>query len=227
MGDDELLTTEDRGGGVWLLTLNRPKAANALSIGLRDALSDAVEVLSARDDVAALVVTGAGKTFCGGFDLSEFGPAAEDAALGARLWASSDRMHHAVLRCAVPVVCALNGPALAGGFDLATLCDLRVAQPGVWFARPEVEFAVPLFGPLRELVGGALARELCFTARRVELDEAVRVGLVNRVAGDRGALALALELAAQIAARPRADVRALKAKVVAATGLAARPTLSL
>src|SRR5262245_37162999 len=227
MGDDELLKIEDRGGGVWLLTLNRPKAANALSIALRDALSEAVEVLSARHDVAALVLTGAGKTFCGGFDLSEFGPAAEDAALGAQLWASSDRMHHAVLRCAVPVVCALNGPALAGGFDLATLCDLRIAQPGVWFARPEVEFAIPLFGPLRELVGGGLARELCFTARRVELDEAVHVGLVNRVAGDGGAVELALELAAQIAARPRADVRALKAKVVAASGLAARPTLSL
>jgi enoyl-CoA hydratase len=227
MGDEDLLTTEDRGGGVWLLTLNRPKAANALSIALRDLLSEAVDVLSARDDVGALVITGAGKTFCGGFDLSEFGPAADDAARGARLWASSDRMHHAVLRCAVPVVCALNGPALAGGFDLATLCDLRVAQPGVWFARPEVEFAIPVFGPLRELVGGALARELCFTARRVELDEAVRIGLVNRVAGDGGGVDLALELAAQIAARPRADVRALKAKVVAATGLAARPTLSL
>jgi enoyl-CoA hydratase len=227
MTGDPVLLTEDRGDGVWLVRLNRPKAANALSIELRDALSEAIEVLGAREDVDALVLTGAGRTFCGGFDLSEFGPAAEDPALHARLWASSDRMHHAVLRCPAPVVCALNGPALAGGFDLATLCDLRVAQPGVWFARPEVEFAVPLFGPLRELVGGALARELCFTARRVEVDEALRIGLVTRVAGDEGAVELALELARAIAARPRADVRALKAKVVATTALAARPTLAL
>lgn len=221
------LQVEERGAGVHLLRLHRPAAANALSSALRDALAEAVERLGARDDVGALVLTGSGRHFCAGFDLGELGASVADPALGVATWATSDRMHHALLRSAVPVVCALNGPALAGGFDLATLCDLRIAQPGVWFARPEVEFAVPLFGPLRELVGGALARELCLTARRVELDEALRIGLVNRVAGEGGAEALAVELATAIAARPRADVRALRAKVVAATGLAARPTLAL
>ncbi|HEV7722170.1 MAG TPA: enoyl-CoA hydratase/isomerase family protein [Iamia sp.] len=221
------LQVEDRGDGVHLLRLHRPEAANALSAALRVALAEAVELLGARDDVGVLVLTGSGRHFCAGFDLAELGASVEDPALGMTTWASSDRMHHSVLRSAVPIVCALNGPALAGGFDLATLCDLRVAQPGVWFARPELEFAVPLFGPLRELVGGALARELCLTARRVELDEAERVGLVNRVAGEGGAVALALELATAIAGRPRADVRALRAKIVAATGLAAAPTLAL
>jgi enoyl-CoA hydratase/carnithine racemase len=220
----ELLITE-RDNGVVVLQLNRPTARNALSISLRDQISDGIDLLVARADVRALVITGVGQTFCSGFDLKEFTAAANDPGLTARLWASSDRFHHTVLRCAVPVICALNGPALAGGFDLATLCDLRVAQDGVWFARPEIDWALPLYLPLRDLVGGAIARELCFTNRRVELEEALRIGLVTSVAED--ALTEALELADQIAARPPEAVRATKAKIVAAAGISARPTLAL
>ena len=213
--------------GVVVLRLDRPQARNALSVALRDELSEAIDVVSADPATRVLVLTGAGDTFCAGFDLKEFGPAADDPVAHARLWASSDRFHHTVARCPVPLICALNGPALAGGFDLATLCDVRIAQPGVWFARPEVGFAVPLFEPLRELVGGALARELCLTTRRVELDEAVRIGLVNRVAEEGGALDAALGLAAEIASRPPEVVRALKAKIVASSPFVARPTLAL
>jgi enoyl-CoA hydratase len=134
--ENAALLVEDHGEGVWMLRLNRPRQRNALSIELRDRLSETVEVLSARPDVGALVLSGTGPVFCAGFDLSEFGPAETDPEFRARLWASSDRFHHTVLRCGVPLLCALNGPALAGGFDLATLCDLRIAQPGVWFSRP-------------------------------------------------------------------------------------------
>lgn len=222
-----LVEIEDRGCGVCLMRMNRPEARNALSIALRDELSSAVELIGARDDVGAIVLSGAGTTFSAGFDLAEFEQASADPGGDARLWASSDRFHHSLMRCPVPLICALNGPALAGGFDLATLCDLRVAQPGVWFARPEVDFGVPLFEPLRELVGGALARELCLSSRRVELDEAVRIGLVNRVAGPGGSVDRALSLAAEIASRPHHVLRATKSKFVSATGLAARPTLAL
>jgi enoyl-CoA hydratase/carnithine racemase len=213
--------------GVWLLELNRPKVRNALSTALRNAVSNAIDVLVAGDDVRCIVVTGAGEFFCAGFDLKEFGAAWDDPRAGADLWASSDRFHHTVLRCPIPTIAALNGPALAGGFDLATLCDLRVAQPGVWFARPEVEWAVPLYEPLRDLVGGAFARELCLTGRRVELEEAVRIGLVNSIAPEGAAVAAALTLAGSIAARPSDAVRGVKGKFISALGLAARPTLAL
>jgi len=220
--DYTVLQVEPHDDGVVLLQLNRPDARNALSIRLRDEVSHAVESLgSAR----ALVITGAGPTFCAGFDLTEFTAAADDPDLTTVLWASSDRFHHALLRCPVPVIAALNGPALAGGFDLATLCDLRIAAPGTWFARPEVEWATPLYRPLRDIVGAGLARELCLTARRVELDEAVRVGLVNAVSDDP--VATALEWAAQIAKRPADAVRATKAKFIDAAGIAARETLAL
>jgi len=227
MADDGVLAVDDLGNGVWLLRLNRPEVRNALSVELRDRVSEAVDVLAARPDVGALVLTGTGSVFCAGFDLAEFGAAAEDPPAHARLWASSDRFHHTLLRCAVPLVCALNGPALAGGFDLATLCDLRIAQPGVWFARPEIASAEPLFATLRELVGGSLARDLCFTERRIGADEALRVGLVNRLAGAGEAVDTALGLAREIAARPRDAVRATKRKIVTVAGLAARPTLAL
>lgn len=206
---------------VTLLRLNRPAARNALSIQLRDEISHAIESLGA----SVFVITGAGSTFCAGFDLTEFTAAADDPDFTTLLWASSDRFHHALMRCPVPVIAALNGPALAGGFDLATLCDLRIAAPGTWFARPEVEWATPLYRPLRDIVGGGLARELCLTARRVELDEAVRVGLVNAVSDDP--VATALDWAAQIAKRPSEAVRATKAKFVDAAGIAAHTTLAL
>ncbi len=227
MTDSDVLHIDTDDPRVHVLHLDRPSARNALSIELRDSIADAIDAAAATPTVAAVVITGRGTTFSAGFDLTEFTAAATDPALTTRLWASSDRFHHTVLRSPVPVIAAVNGPAIAGGFDLATMCDLRIAQPGAWFRRPEVAFAVPLFGPLRELVGGSVARELCLTERRVELDEARAIGLVNEVTPPDGALDRALEIARQLASRPAALVRETKAKIVRASGLAAASTLAL
>src|SRR3954451_9764412 len=99
-----LLEVEPHEGGVVLLRLNRPDQRNALSIQLRDEISHAVESLN---NAKALVITGTGSTFCAGFDLTEFTAAADDADLTTTLWASSDRFHHALLRCPIPVIAAL------------------------------------------------------------------------------------------------------------------------
>src|SRR5689334_9728224 len=103
------LVVSEAAAGVWLLELNRPKARNALSTALRDAVSGAIDVLVADDRARCLVLTGAGEYFCAGFDLKEFGPAEADPRAGAQLWASSDRFHHTVLRCPIPTIAALNG----------------------------------------------------------------------------------------------------------------------
>lgn len=221
----EVLEVEPHDGGVVLLRLNRPDVRNALSIQLRDEMSHALDQLTADLETRALVITGAGSMFSAGFDLGEFSAAADDPDLTTALWASSDRFHHTVLRCPIPIIAALNGPALAGGFDLATMCDLRIAAPTTWFARPEVDWAIPLYRPLRDIVGGGLARELCLTSRRVELAEAQRIGLVNAVSEHPGQTAL--DWAAQIAKRPPAAVRATKAKFIEAAAIAARDTLAL
>src|SRR5947207_13527683 len=123
-----------------ILTLNRPEKRNALSVELRDAISDALDALADDEAIKCAVFTGAGPIFCSGFDLTEFTRAAEDEAFGRALWASSDRYHDTVLRFPLPTIASINGAALAGGFDLAILCDLRIASTTARFAHPERTF---------------------------------------------------------------------------------------
>ena len=127
------------------------------------------------------MITGAGPVFSAGFDLSEFDRAAGDDAFGRELWASSDRYHETVLHFPLPTVAAINGPALAGGFDLAVLCDLRIASSTARFAHPERTFGDVVYGPLHDLVGGAVARELTIGGRELTADEALAVHLVGEV----------------------------------------------
>jgi enoyl-CoA hydratase/carnithine racemase len=150
---------------------------NALSIALRDELSDALDDLAGDEAVKTVVVTGAGDVFSSGFDLREF----QQPELSDQLWASSDRFHATVLRFPLPLVAAVNGPAIAGGFDLAVMSDVRVAADTARFSHPEIEFGDVVYGPLHDIVGGGLARELCFTGRVVEAQEAKTLGLVSSV----------------------------------------------
>ena len=163
--------------GVVTLTLNRMEKKNALSIALRDELSDALDDLAGDEAVKTVVVTGAGDVFSSGFDLREF----QQPELSDQLWASSDRFHATVLRFPLPLVTAVNGPAIAGGFDLAVMSDVRVAADTARFSHPEIEFGDVVYGPLHDIVGGGLARELCFTGRVVEAQEAKTLGLVSSV----------------------------------------------
>src|SRR5215216_1196953 len=160
--------------GVVLLTLQRPEKKNALSIALRDEVSDHLDELADDDRVRVVVVTGAGDVFSAGFDLQEL--TSVDPDVQQALWPSSDRFHHTVLRFPLPTIAAVNGPALAGGFDLAVMCDLRIAAESVVFAHPEHTFGDVVYGPLHDLVGGAVARDLCLTGRSIDAAEALRLG---------------------------------------------------
>ncbi|HLF40978.1 MAG TPA: enoyl-CoA hydratase/isomerase family protein [Acidimicrobiia bacterium] len=217
------LLRSDPADGIVTLTLNRPDRKNALSIALRDAVSDALAQLAVDPDVRVCVLTGAGTVFSAGFDLEEFEREDPD-----RLWASSDRFHHACLEFPLPLVAAVNGPAVAGGFDLAVLCDIRVAASTAWFAHPEREHFSVVYGPLHELVGGAVARDLCFTGRRVDAEEALALRLVSRVVPPGKVAAAAAETARQIAVAPRDVLMAMKAKAIARSGIGSEtPTLDL
>jgi enoyl-CoA hydratase len=197
-----------------------------LSIALRDEMSEHLDSLAVDDDVKVVVVTGAGDAFSAGFDLQEF--ASDDPAIRDALWPSSDRYHRTVLRFPLPTVAAVNGAAIAGGFDLAVLCDLRVAATSAWFAHPERTFGDVVYAPLHDLVGGAVARDLCFTGRRVDAEEARRLGLVSRVVPDDELAGTARAVAREIAAGPREVLLRTKAKALARTGIDPdAPTLSL
>jgi enoyl-CoA hydratase len=210
-----------------LLSLQRPEAKNALSIQVRDEIADALDGLADDPELKVLVVTGAGDVFSAGFDLKEFDRAFTDEAYARELWGSSDRYHYRLADFPLPTIAAVNGPALAGGFDLAVLCDLRVASETTFFSHPEYSFGDVVYTPLADLVGGAWARELCFTGRRVDAAEALTIGLLNRVVPSGAVVRSALELAATIAVAPRANLVRTKAKAIARRALPRTGTLDL
>lgn len=213
--------------GVVLLTLNRPERRNALSTELREFGCTLLTDLAADESLEVLVVTGAGSVFCSGFDLAEFEQAMTDDAFGTRLWASSDEWHRRWLDFPVPTIAAVNGAAIAGGFDVAVMCDLRVVAETATFAHPEISFGDVVYGPLHDLVGGAVARDLCFTGRRIDGVEAHRVGLATQLVPADRVVEAALELAATIATAPRSSLTRLKSKVVRRAGTVRDDTLDL
>lgn len=227
MAADGPLRLDRPGDGVALLTLDRAEKRNALSIELRERGCELLDRLAADESLRALVVTGAGPVFSAGFDLGEFELAADDADLARRLWASSDDWHRRWLTFPVPTVAAVNGPAIAGGFDVAVMCDLRVVADTATFAHPEIGFGDVVYGPLHDLVGGAVARDLCFTGRRIDAHEAERLGLVTRLVTAEEVVATAVELAAEVARSPRATLVRLKAKAVRRAATVGDTTLDL
>jgi enoyl-CoA hydratase len=223
---DDLLVHRAEGHAV--LTLNRPEKRNALSTALRNAISDTLDELATDDTVKCVVFTGAGTVFSAGFDLREFERAASDDAFNRELWASSDRYHDTVLRFPLPTIAAINGPALAGGFDLAILCDLRIASTSARFAHPERSFGDVVYGPLHDLVGGAVARELAIGGRELDAAEALQVHLVGEVV-EPDALVDATKAAVErVCVAPRDVLMRTKAKALRRAGFSGEsPTLDL
>ena len=209
MSDPLVLRTGPE-NGVATLTLNRTEKKNALSIALRDEVCDALDALAGDEAMKTVVITGAGDVFSSGFDLREF----QQPELADQLWASSDRFHATVLQFPLPLIAAVNGPAIAGGFDLAVMCDLRVAADTARFAHPEIEFGDVVYGPLHDLVGGAVARELCFTGRVVEAPEAKALGLVSSIVSPAELMDELARFTDQIVRAPRDVLLRTKAKAV-------------
>ncbi len=155
-----MLATDIGSDGIAVMRLDNEQRRNALSIAMRDAISDTLDDWAADDRVRVVVLTGAGTSFSAGFDLTEF--AQPDLARTIR--DSSHRYHLAVWQFPKPMIAAVNGPALGGGFDLCLLCDVRIATPNAVFGHPEIRFgAPPLFTPLQWIVGAGIARDLCLT----------------------------------------------------------------
>lgn len=222
----ELIIVDGPRDGVATITLNRPAKKNALSIAMRDEISDALAALALDSGLKCLIVTAAGDAFCAGFDLKEFERVREPG-FGETLWASSDRYHRACLEFPLPMIAAVNGPAVAGGFDLAVMCDLRVASSTARFGHPEITFGDVVYGPLHDLVGGAVARDLCFTGRIVDAQEALALRLVSRVVLPADLMREARESGAQIARAPRDVLVRTKAKATRRAGTVSDRTLDL
>ena len=205
MGRD--IATEVADDGVATLTLARAERRNALSIKLRDEISDQLDSWATDPAVRAVVLTGEGSTFCAGFDLDEFA----QADLAPTIRDSSRRYHLAVWHFPKPLLAAINGPAVAGGMDLCVLCDFRIASANAVFGHPEIKFgAPPLFTPLQWIVGVGIARDLCLTGRRIDADEALRIGLVNSISQPARVLDDALAMACTIIEAPQPALECTK-----------------
>jgi enoyl-CoA hydratase len=207
----EVLLSE-RHDSIALVTLNRPEKRNALSIELRLEMAETFERIGADDGIACVVLTGAGSAFCSGMDRNQFGG---DRANRERLAQSSSAAFDAVGRCPKPILAAVNGAAIAGGFALALFCDLRVASESARFGFPELPIGIPpAYAAARATLDGTLARELCLTGRLLDAEEAQRRGVVASVHPEDELVSSALELARSIAALPRAAVLETKRRIV-------------
>ena len=216
---DEVRVTELE-PSLWQITIDQPKRRNCLSIAVRDAMADALDDLAARPELKVVIITGSPPVFSAGFDLREFEAAQADEDLNRRLWASSDRWHRTLRTFPLPLIASVNGAALAGGFDLATMCDLRICSASAYFGRPEIGFSAPIYSIVRDLLGGALARELAFTDRRIEADEAARLGLVSKVVPDDELADATRTWAAQVLKAPVEGLRHSKAMAIAGAKVA-------
>jgi enoyl-CoA hydratase len=187
----DLIITE-RAGNVLVVTLNRPEVRNALNPALMDELSAALREGDADPEVRAIVLTGAGKVFCAGLDLKAF---VEGGSFDGLVWF----FHKGV---ATPVIAALNGTALAGGFELMMACDLVVASEDAKLGIAEVKrglFAAGGGTTLGEKIPMAVALEMGLTGDPVTAARAYEVGLVNRVVPAGQVRDEALSLAGRIA----------------------------
>lgn len=198
-------------GGVRLLTLDRPEKRNALSIDLRLELADALSGLDT-DATGAVVLTGSGTAFCAGMDMTQFGG---DQSNRERLVESSLACMRAVGECPVPVVAAVNGPAVAGGFVLALAADVRVAEPTATFGFPELPRGIPpSFAWARAALPAALARELCISGRLLDAEAGRAEGVVSELVGAGESVARATALAAEIASRPRRAILETRRRIL-------------
>lgn len=206
------LLSLERRDEVALVTLQRPEKRNALSIDLRVELADAFGSLGEDDEVGAIVLTGAGPAFCSGMDVTQFGG---DRDHKQRLVESSVSAFDAVGNCPKPTVAAVNGPALAGGFALAMLCDLRGAAESASFGFPELPRGIPpSYAAVRANLPPAVAAEVVLTGRILDAATALEMGVIHSVHAAEELMPRALELADRIASAPREAVAETKRRIL-------------
>jgi enoyl-CoA hydratase len=210
----ENIITEIKPGGVGLITLNRPKALNALSTPLMRELEQALKSFEQDSDVGCIVVTGSERAFAAGADIKEM--AAKDFATVYNEDFVTNGWE-AVSQCRKPVIAAVSGYALGGGCELALMCDFIIAADTAKFGQPEVTLGtLPGIGGTQRLaraVGKSLAMDLCLTGRQIGAAEALAAGLVARVVPAAELPTIALETAQKIASYSRPAVMLVKEAV--------------
>ena len=210
------ITVTQPAEGVALITLNRPDRLNAMTVTMFDELEETARSIGGDSDVRVVILTGAGKAFCAGYDLDDAEGIPELSPLG-----MLERQEHAaramvaVRSLPVPVIAAVNGAAAGGGFSLSLTADIRLGSPTAKFnaAYVRIGLSVGDLGAswlLPRLIGPGRAAEIAYTGRIVEAEEAERLGLLNAVTGPDDLLDKALAMARQICANSPGGVKLTK-----------------
>ncbi len=201
--------------GVAMVTMNRPEALNALNSATLQTLDEVLTQIAADDGVRAVVVTGAGRSFVAGADITEM---KDYTPIQAKKFSQKGNDVFLKLeQLSKPVIAAVNGFALGGGCELAMACDIRLAGEKAKFALPEVGLGItPGFGGTQRLpriIGQSLAMELTLTNRMLNAQEALACGLVSQVFAQEELMDKAMEMAATIASRPAVAVCQAKSAI--------------
>jgi enoyl-CoA hydratase/carnithine racemase len=226
--DDTTTKTEEtpvlyeRDGAVGVLTLNRPQALNTLTVGMLETMGDLLDQIEDDPDTRVLVITGTGeKAFCVGADLKSRGAGFEPGLIHDPLGLLVRSVFGRLENLHVPVIAAIRGYALGGGPELALAADLRVVNESARLGFPEAKVgSLPGAGGTQRatrLIGPGFTKELMFTADHVSADDALRMGLVNRVVPDDDLMEEAMTLAQRIAGRAPLSHDRVKALVNRAT----------
>jgi enoyl-CoA hydratase len=208
-----LVATEN---AIATITFNRPKALNALNGALLAELAEAVDELAASDEIAVLVLTGAGdKAFVAGADINEL--AGLNPLQAKYIGENGQRVIDKISALHIPVIAAVNGYALGGGMEMALGCDFIYASVNASFGLPETNLGlIPGFGGtqrLARLIGPNRAKELIFSGRIINADEAFSMGIVNRVLEADALMPAVMEMGAVLAAKGRVSLREAKQAV--------------
>ena len=199
-------------GATGILTIDRPKALNALNSEVLDDLGAALDGVDL-ESIRVLILTGSGdKSFVAGADIGEMSTLSKEE--GTAFGKKGNDLFRRIETFPIPVIAAINGFALGGGNEIAMSCDFRICSDNAVFGQPEVGLGItPGFGGtqrLARLVGPGMAKQLVYTARNIKADEALRIGLVNQVTTHEDLLPTAKKLAAVIAGNAPIAVRACK-----------------
>ena len=209
-----ILTSKEE--GLALVRFNRPEVLNAINVQLMTELVEALEAFDADPDTRAIILTGNEKAFAAGADIGEMANAGAVDMLLRDQFARWDRIR----KIKTPIIAAVAGFALGGGCELAMTCDMIIAAETARFGQPEISIGViPGAGGTQRLtraVGKAAAMEMVLTGRMINADEALRIGLVNKVVPPEALLDEARTLARTIASKPPVAVRLAKEAVLKA-----------
>lgn len=207
--------------GIMTVTVSRPKAMNALNTTFFDEMKDLLGKIAERKDVSAVIITGEGKAFVAGADIAEM--VDMDSAQGSAFSRKGQAVFRGLEELEIPVIAAVNGFALGGGCELSLSCDIRIAGAKAKFGQPEVNLGlIPGYAGtqrLPRLIGLANALYLLFTADIIDAEEALRIGLVQKVTEQDRLLDEAREIAAKIVSKGPKAVRLMKSVVRQGIGM--------